>query len=53
MLCDSSYANIFVGGSGDQESKRVKFVFVVWIGESCGGMTKSRWVHVRTVKFLF
>lgn len=30
--------------SGDQESKRVKFVFVVWAGQSVGAMAKSRFV---------
>eukprot|EP00297_Palpitomonas_bilix_P009534 CAMPEP_0113882288 /NCGR_PEP_ID=MMETSP0780_2-20120614/8868_1 /TAXON_ID=652834 /ORGANISM="Palpitomonas bilix" /LENGTH=339 /DNA_ID=CAMNT_0000869279 /DNA_START=55 /DNA_END=1074 /DNA_ORIENTATION=- /assembly_acc=CAM_ASM_000599 len=28
--------------SGDRESKRVKFVFIVWIGDSAGGLTKAR-----------
>jgi hypothetical protein len=28
--------------SGDQESKRVKFVFISWVGSSVGAMSKSR-----------
>jgi len=36
------YALLRVEGGRDQESKAVKFVYVVWIGPSVGGMAKGR-----------
>lgn len=27
---------------GDQESRRVKFVFITWVGPSVGGMARGR-----------
>lgn len=28
--------------SGDRESKRVKFVFIVWVGDNAGAVTRGR-----------
>ncbi|KAJ3428443.1 coactosin [Anaeramoeba flamelloides] len=37
--------------AGDEESKRPKFVFVVWVGENCGVMRRARVsVHKSDVK---
>jgi len=39
---DVAYGLLRVEGGRDQESKAVKFVYVVWVGPSVGGMAKGR-----------
>ncbi|KAI5116989.1 hypothetical protein M0805_001486 [Coniferiporia weirii] len=43
----ASYAYARVAYSNDKESKREKFVFIKWIGKSCGIMRKAK-ISVQT-----
>lgn len=49
--CQYAYVRIT---TGDQESKRAKFVFISWTGESAGIMRKAKVsVHKANVKSVF
>jgi len=49
--CKASYAYARVTFSNDKESKREKFILVVWIGPNCKVMRKAKIsVHRESVK---